>query len=201
MKSFQAILLCVLSFLTMDTKGQVVNILVDELNDQTPSSTIIESAYLSQGFTNVNITRAEVDSKIDNYDVVYISEFNSTNDNFITSAQYNHIFNYVNNGGHVVWNAESDINWSDFPPNGGPLPENYALNLANHLLGNGQIEYGEFVINSGGAFPLPAAHNNIGSGGLLENVSEIESSGSYASLLNVPSANQLFGTNSVDFFG
>lgn len=196
------VLSCIVSFFSV---SQTVDIYIDNrVTSPYPNPTVIESNYLAAGFSTVNITSGQIDATVtaSNYDVLFINEYYNYNSglgqyvpNFLTAAQEVIAANFVSNGGHVVWISES---WNTSPVSGGAIAQSTGmLSTINSLFGL-SIAYGPYFNNGGMGSPnMPRVHPSNGPGALSASASII-SSGSYSTLINVPSENAVYTSDLYD---
>lgn len=182
--------------------AQSVNIFVSSSWSGFPDPTALTSAYTAAGFSSVNITNGTVGPTLTtgNFDVAIIVEYyqynsGSYNPVFLSGAQVTAVENFISSGGQVVWIAES---WDTSPINNMPIASNLnAISTINNLYGT-TVSYGTYFNNSGaGSNSMPRIHPSNGPGGLSASAS-LESSGSYATLSNVPVFNKVYAPNFFD---
>ena len=180
--------------------AQTVNIFVSTPVANYPDATALNSTYTNVGFSTVNITSGTVDANLttSNYNVAYITEFydfGAPGPLFINNTQRQQVETFIQNGGHVVWIAES-IDDYIFNPGTPPVNAN-AITTINNIYGTNLV-YGTYYNNSGIGPPnLPRIHPSAGPGGLSQQTSVI-GSGSYATLLNVPNESKVYTSESFD---
>ena len=165
-----------------------------------PDATAINTDYGTAGFTTVNVTTGTIDATVtvSNYDVVYVTEFYNYSTNqpvFITSAQRQIVEDFLRDGGHVVWIAESIDSYISSAAT--PPVNSNAITTINAVYGT-SLTYGTYYNNGGMGPPnLRRIHPSAGPGGLSVDASPT-ASGSYATLLNVPNANKVYSSESFD---
>lgn len=186
-------------WMTKSLTAQNVNIFVHSSFAGFPDVAAINTTYSNVGFSSVNITTNTVDNSLTtaNYQVAYITEFynySTASTVFLSSAQRQIVEDFVRDGGHVVWIAESIDNYisSSVVP---PVNAN-AITTINAIYGN-SLGYGPYFNNGGMGSPnMPRIHPSAGPGALSQQ-SSVLSSGSYATLLNVPAESKVYTS---DFF-
>lgn len=184
--------------------SQTVNIFIDTRASSYPNTSVIQNNYQSAGFVTVNITSGMIDASVTtaNYDILIINEYYNYNStlgeyvpNFLSSTQESIAQNFVSNGGHIIWIAES---WNTSPSSGSSIAQSTAMiNTVNSVFGQ-SIGYGPYFNNGGMGSPnMPRVHPSSGPGALSPSTSII-SSGSYATLINVPSENAVYAPDGFD---
>ncbi|BDS09982.1 T9SS type A sorting domain-containing protein [Aureispira anguillae] len=193
---------CCFLFLTLSLNAQTVNIFIHSSFSGFPDATAINTTYTNIGFSSVNITSSVVDATLTtaNYQVAYIVEYynySTASPVFLTNTQRQVLEDFISDGGHVVWIAESIDNYisSSVTP---PVNAN-AITTINSIYGT-SLSYGPFFNNGGMGSPnMPRIHPSSGPGGLSQQTSVL-SSGSYATLLNVPAESKVYTSDFFDNF-
>ncbi|MDB3926594.1 gliding motility-associated C-terminal domain-containing protein [Flavobacteriales bacterium] len=179
--------------------SQEVNIFILNSSNKVDTN-YLQTVYSSVGFVDINMTESNINNSLDtsNFDIAYISEgyfFNSTIQNWdlepVQEIERQIVQNFIEEGGHVVWLAE---NWESGSTSESPFT------TVNNIYGT-IVSNGTYFDNSGyGSSEMTRIHPSIGPAGLSP-TQTIFSSGSYATMVDVPNCNKLYTSDSFDFSG
>lgn len=166
-------------------------------------ASLVQTSYSNAGFSSVTQNlQSTIVGELDtaNYDVAILSEnyyytSNGYSLNAFSATELTVIESFINDGGHIVWIAES---WDTEPITGNPAtPNTNCINLVNSIFST-NLSYGTYFNNAGMGSPnAPRIHPSEGPAGISSS-SSIITSGSYATLLNVAPESAAFTSDQFD---
>lgn len=175
---------------------QETNIFILDSSNKVDSN-LVKSTYTSVGFNPVNIVESSITSSLDTseFDIAYVAEgyYYSFTQGWvldpIQETERQIIQNFIEQGGHVVWISENGES--------GQTSES-PFTTINNIYGT-IVSNGTFFNNAGYGSPsMHRIHPSNGPGG-LSLTETIYSSGSYATMVDVPNCNKVYTSESIDY--
>jgi len=197
MNIIKRFIVIILFFTFHNLFSQEINIFILDASSKVDSG-YVYNTYTSIGFNEVNIIESDINTSLDTgtYDVAFVAEGhyydNSIQDwvlDPILEAERQILQNFVEQGGHLVWISE---NWES-----GATSESSFTTIIN-IFGT-IVSNGIYFNNAGYGSPLMhRIHPSSGPGGLSVS-QDIYSSGSYATMVDVPNCNKIYTSDLIDF--